>query len=53
MDFGDHSLGARSIVLELGYDGMGFGGGYVGFGNNDMCIYHEFGLRIPKLAIVI
>jgi len=48
MDFGDHSLGARSIVLELGHDGVGFGGGDVGFGNNDMSIYHKFGLRIPS-----
>ena len=32
MDVGDHNAGARSIVLELGNDG-------VGFGNSDICIY--------------
>jgi len=48
MDFGDHNLGIRSIVLELGNDGMGFGGSDIGFGNDDMCIYNEFGLGIPS-----
>jgi len=41
MDFGDHSPGVRSIVLELGNDG-------VGFGNSDMCNYCKFGLGIPS-----
>jgi len=34
MDFGDHSVGTRNVVLELG--------------NNDVCIYREFGLGTPS-----
>ena len=34
MDFGDHDLGARSILLQLG--------------NDDVCVYRKFGLRIPS-----
>ena len=39
MDFGDDSVGARGIVLELGDDGAGFGDSHV-------CSYRKFSLRI-------
>jgi len=48
MDIGDHNVGARGIVLELGNDGMGFGNGGTGFGNSDMCIYCKLGLEIQS-----
>ena len=55
MDFGDHNLGVRSIVLQLGNDGVGLGGSGVGFGNSgmdfrnsDMSNYCQFGLGIPS-----
>ena len=34
MDFGDHNLGARNILLQLG--------------NDDVCVYRKFGLGIPS-----
>ena len=60
MDFRDHSVGFRSIALELGNNSMGFrssgmglgngdtsfGNSGVSFGSNDMCIYSKFGLGI-------
>ena len=46
MDVGHHNVGARSIVLDPGNDGMGFGNSY-------MRIYREFGLGNLELAIVI
>ena len=60
MNFRDHSVGFRSIVLELGNNGVGFkssgmsfgngdtsfGNSGVSFGNSDMCTYGKFGLGI-------
>jgi len=45
MNFGDNSVGARGIFLELGNDGTGFGDSHV-------CSYRKFSLRIQELAIV-
>ena len=39
IDVGDHNVGARNIVVELGNDG-------VGIGNSYMCIYRKFGLKM-------
>ena len=41
MNFGDNSVGARGIVLELGNDGAGFRDSHV-------CSYRKFSLRIQS-----
>ena len=41
MDLGDHSVGICNATLELGNSN-------IGVGNNYMCIYRNFGLRMQS-----